>query len=262
MNKIKFGKLEKLEYSINEAYKTLRTNLSFCGDDIKVILLTSCTPNEGKSTVAVRLSQALAEDNKKVMLIDADLRKSVLIGRHGITSEKTIKGLSHLLSGQAKYEDVACETDIENFDMIFAGPSTPNPTELLGNHYFEDMMERLRGEYDYVIIDAPPLGSVIDAAILTKYCDGAIMVIENNVISYKFAQDVKKQLEMTECKIIGVILNKVDTHSKGYYSGYYKGYYKKRGYGYGRYGGRYGSYGKYGRYERYGEYANPDNEIR
>ncbi len=256
MNKVKIGKLDTLEYGINEAYKTLRTNISFCGDDMKVILLTSCTPNEGKSTVAVRLAQALAEDEKKVIIIDADLRKSVLIGRHGITSDNEIKGLSHYLSGQVKLDQAVCETDIDNMYMIFAGPVTPNPTELLGNHYFEKMIERFREEYDYIIIDAPPLGSVIDAAIITRWCDGAIMVIENNVISYRFAQDVKKQLEMTDCKILGVILNKVDTKSTGYYSGYYKGYYKKRYYG----GGYYRKYGGGGRYEKYGEYGNTDNE--
>ncbi|MBE5937088.1 MAG: polysaccharide biosynthesis tyrosine autokinase [Lachnospiraceae bacterium] len=251
MNKVEIGKLDTLEYSINEAYKTLRTNISFCGDSVKVILLTSCTPNEGKSTVGMRLSQALAEDNKKVILIDADLRKSVLVGRHGITSAQPIKGLSHYLSGQAKLEDTICATNIENMFAIFAGPVTPNPTELLGNHYFESMINSLREEYDYIIIDAPPLGSVIDAAILTKWCDGTILVIESNAISYRFAQDVKKQLEIAECKILGVILNKVDTSHKGYYSGYYNGYYKKR-----YYGGKYKRYGYYGRYEKYGEYGN------
>lgn len=240
MNKVQFSKLDKLEYKINEAYKALRTNLSFCGDDIKVILLTSCTPNEGKSTVAIRLSQALAEDNKNVIMIDADLRKSVLVGRHGIVGEKEIKGLSHYLSGQASLDEVICQTDVEGMYTIFAGPITPNPTELLGNKYFERMITEMRDQYDYIIIDAPPLGSVIDAAIITKVCDGAILVIENNVISYRFAQEVKKQLEMTECKILGAILNKVDTSKSGYYGGY-NGYYKK-GY-YGGYENQYGDYG-------------------
>lgn len=253
MNKVELGKLETLEYSINEAYKTLRTNISFCGDDVKVILLTSCTPNEGKSTISMRLGQALAEDEKKVIIVDADLRKSVLIGRHGVTSENSIKGLSHYLSGQVSLDKAVCETNIDGMHMIFSGPVTPNPTELLGNHYFEKMIEQFRQEYDYVIIDAPPLGSVIDAAIITKYCDGAIMVIENNAISYRFAQDVKKQLELTECKILGVVLNKVDTKSKGYYSGYYNGYYKKR-----YYGGKYRRYGSYTAYGHYGDYGNPD----
>lgn len=252
MNKVKFEKLEKLEYGINEAYKTLRTNISFCGDDIKVILMTSCTPNEGKSTIAIRLAQALGEDGKKVIVIDADLRKSVLVGRHGVSSENEVKGLSHYLSGQAKLDDVICETDVKGMHIIFAGPATPNPTELLGNKYFTKMVDELRESFDYIIIDAPPLGSVIDAAIITKVCDGAIIVIENNVISYKFAQDIKKQLEITDCKILGAILNKVDTGRNSYYRGYYNGYYKKYS------GGR--KYGYYGRYERYGEYGSTGDE--
>jgi capsular exopolysaccharide family len=248
MNKVEFGKLEDLEYSVNEAYKTLRTNLSFCGNDVKTILLTSCTPNEGKSTVALRLTQALAEDEKKVILVDADLRKSVFIGRYGITSEHQIKGLSHYLSGQNELDDVICETGIENLNIIFAGPTTPNPTELIGNSYFEEMIKTLREQYDYIIIDAPPLGSVIDAAIITKVCDGTILVVENNVISRRFAQDVKKQIEITGCKILGVIINKYDIYRKGKYKSYYSGYYKRKKYkGYGRYG-RYGEYGTYGTY--------------
>lgn len=244
MNKVEFGKLDELEYSVNEAYKTLRTNLSFCGDNIKTILLTSCTPNEGKSTVALRLSQALAEDEKKVILIDADLRKSVFIGRYGITGEHQIKGLSHYLSGQNELDDVICETEIENLNIIFAGPATPNPTELIGNSYFEEMVKTLREQYDYIIIDAPPLGAVIDAAIITKVCDGTILVVENNVISRRFAQEVKKQIEITGCKILGVILNKYNIYGKGKYRGYNSGYYKRR---------KYKGYGSYGRYGEYGE---------
>lgn len=237
MNKVKFGKLEKLSYHINEAYKMLRTNLLFCGEDIKVILLTSCTPNEGKTTVSLRLAQSLAEDEKKVIFIDADLRKSVVVGRYGINGEEKIKGLSHYLSGQESLDNVVCNTDINNFDIIVAGPSTPNPTELIGNQYFEDMITTLREKYDYILVDAPPLGSVIDAAILAKVCDGTIFVVENNVISRKIAQDVKKQLDITDCKILGVVLNKVDMNNNRRYRGYYRRKY-------------YNSY-KYNSYTRY-----------
>ncbi len=237
MEKINLGKIEKLDYGRNEAYKSLRTNLSFCGDDVKVIVLTSCTPNEGKSTVAINLGMTLAADGKKTVIVDADLRKSVLVGRHGITSDNDIKGLSHYLSGQEKFERVLCETDVDNMYMILAGPVTPNPTELLGNKYFTRLIERLREEFDYVIIDAPPLGSVIDAAIITKESDGIVMVVESNRISYRFAQNVKKQLENTDCKILGAVLNKVDAERVGYYK---------------KYGGRYGRYGKYGKYGKYG----------
>lgn len=90
------------------------------------------------------------------------------------------------------------------------------------------MIKTLREQYDYIIIDAPPLGSVIDAAIITKVCDGTILVVENNVISRRFAQDVKKQIEITGCKILGVIINKYDIYRKGKYKSYYSGYYKRK----------------------------------
>ena len=246
MIKINLEKLEELDYARNEAFKSLRTNLSFCGADIKKILLTSCTPNEGKSTVSFYLAKALADDGKKVIFIDADLRKSVLIGRLGVKAEKNekIKGLSHYLTKQASFDEVICETNIPGLMMIFSGPVTPNPTELLGNAYMEEAMQALTERADYVIVDAPPLGSVIDALILTKFCDGSVMVIENNEISYHLAQNVKKQLMQGGCPILGAILNKIDASGRGYYTGYYKKYYGKYG--------KYGKYGSYGAYEKYG----------
>ena len=156
MIKINLEKLEELDYARNEAFKSLRTNLSFCGADIKKILLTSCTPNEGKSTVSFYLAKALADDGKKVIFIDADLRKSVLMGRLGVKAEgnKTIKGLSHYLTKQASLEEVICETNVEGLMMIFSGPVTPNPTELLGNAYMEEAMQALTEIADYVIFMA------------------------------------------------------------------------------------------------------------
>lgn len=236
MTKISLEKVEELEYARNEAFKSLRTNLTFCGADVRRVLITSCTPNEGKSTVSFNLARALAEDGKDVVLIDADLRKSVLVGRLGARREdrKEIKGLSHYLTRQASLQEVLCETDIPRLKMIFSGPVAPNPTELLGTPYMEAALMELEQKADYVIIDAPPLGSVIDALILTKVCDGSIMVIENNRISYRLAQNIKKQLEQGGCRILGAILNKVDIEKGGYYQGYYSGYYKKY------YGGAYG----------------------
>ncbi|MCR5798098.1 MAG: CpsD/CapB family tyrosine-protein kinase, partial [Eubacterium sp.] len=180
--RIKFEKVTKLDYALRESYNTLRTNLQFCGDDIKVVMLTSCTPNEGKSTIGFNLCRLLAEDEKRVLFLDADIRKSVLVGRHGVSIQENNKnkkkqeilGLSHYFTGQASLEDVICETNIERFDIVFSGPVVPNPTELLGNKYFEDMVSKCRDSYDYVIIDAPPLGSVIDGAIVSPVCDGAV----------------------------------------------------------------------------------------
>ncbi len=219
-------KLEKLGYGKKEAFNSLRTNLSFCGADIQVIAFTSCTPDEGKSSTVMELGRAIAENGKRVLLLDADLRKSILIGRYHARSEKgSIKGLSHYLSGQAKLEEVLCETNVKNLDIIFAGRTTPNPTELLGNRYFDELIAYSREHYDAVLIDTPPLGSVIDMAIIAPKCDGAVLVVESNKCSYRFVQDIKKQLEVTDCRILGVVLNKVKVEKGGYYNRYYKGYY-------------------------------------
>lgn len=223
MINISISKKLKLDYRASEAYKTLRTNIEFCGKDVKVIALTSCTPGEGKSSVSVQLAAALAEAGKKIMLIDADLRKSVLMGRLRI--HQNVKGLVHLLSGQAQLADVICMTDLPNLHMIFAGPVPPNPAELLGGKYFKKLLASLREVYDYIIIDTPPLGNVIDSAVIAQECDGAAIVVATHAISYKFAQNVKNQLEKSNCKILGVILNKVDMHNKGFYGKYYGKYY-------------------------------------
>ena len=226
MRKVELEKLEELGYGKKEAFNSLRTNLSFCGDDIQVVVFTSCTPDEGKSSTVMELGRAIAVDNKKVLIIDADLRKSVLVGRHHAhTEDGEIKGLSHYLSGQAGMQEVLCSTNVENLDIIFAGRTTPNPTQLLGNKYFDELIDYARGHYDMVLIDPPPLGSVIDTAIIAQKSDGAVLVVEANKCSYRYIADVKKQLEVTDCKILGVVLNKVKVEKSGYYNRYYKGYY-------------------------------------
>ena len=213
MNKIKFETRKELDYRTNEAYKALRTNIAFCGDNVKVIDFTSCTPNEGKSSVTFNLSVSLAEAGKKVIMIDADMRKSVLVGRYKVGSVE--KGLAHYLTGQNTFDEVCMETDIEGMDIIFSGNYVPNPAELLGSENFETLMKFCREKYDYVIVDTPPLGSVI--------------VIEADAINYHFVQDVKKQLDKSGVRILGTVLNKVPV--------------KTGKYGYGNYG--YGNYGEY-----------------
>lgn len=223
----------KVDHSIDEAYKALRTNIQFCGADKKVLAFTSCTPNEGKSNVTFHLAASLAESGKSVLLIDADLRKSVLLGRVEVDEE--VMGLTHYLSKQAKLSDVICATNLPKFHIVFSGVIPPNPAELLGSRLFKDMIRLVRDVYDYIIIDTPPLGRVIDSAVIADACDGTVIVIESGSISYHFVQEVKAQLEKANCPIIGVVLNKVDSKE------------------YGRYG-KYGKYGKYGSYGKYGDY--------
>lgn len=224
--KVELEKLEDLGYGKKEALNSLRTNLSFCGDDVQVIAFTSCTPDEGKSSTVMELGRSMAQDHMKVLVMDCDLRKSVLVGRHRAVSENgDIKGMSHYLTKQAELEEVICQTNVENLDVIFAGRTTPNPTQLLNNKYFEALIEYARAHYDMVLIDTPPLGSVIDTAIIAPKTDGVVIVVEVNKCSYKFIADVKKQIEMTDTRILGVVLNKVPVEKKGYYNRYYKGYY-------------------------------------
>lgn len=224
--------IERNNYQITEAYKSLRTNIQFCGSDKKVIVITSCTPNEGKSSVSIQLSASLAEAGKKTLLIDADLRKSVMMGRTH-TAGQEIFGLTHYLAGQVALQDVINVTDVKNFHLIYSGPFPPNPAELLGGKNFKNMLNVLRDVYDYIIIDAPPLGNVIDSAVIAGSCDGAIMVIESGAISYRYAQEVKEQLAKSNCPILGAVLNKVDMQKQAYGK-------------YGKYYGKYGEEGKSG----------------
>lgn len=153
---ININKMSKLDNQVNESYKRLRTNVQLCGSDIKVIAVTSNIPNEGKSSVAFNLAVSMAESGKKVMFMDCDLRKSVLIGRYKI--KNAIKGLTHYLSGLSEYEEVAYETNVPNLHMIFSGPVPPNPAELLGGNKFKMLLSLLKQNYDYIIIDTPPVG--------------------------------------------------------------------------------------------------------
>ena len=248
MPRVELESLEELSYGKREAFNSLRTNLSFCGDDVKVIVATSCTPDEGKSSTVMELARSMAENEKKVLVIDADLRRSVLVGRYHAVKEKTgngesqIEGLTHYLAGKAKLQDVICTTNVNNLDIIFAGRTTPSPTELLDNKYFEELLAYARENYEIVLLDSPPLGSVIDTAIIAPKCDGIILIVEAKKCSHRFIQDVKKQLELTGVRILGVVLNKVIVEKGGYYNRYYRGYY--RGYYSGYYKPYYGSNNK------------------
>lgn len=226
MKKTTINENKNLNYTIREAFKTLRTNFLFCGPDYKSILVTSCVKNEGKSTICIELAKSLALSNKKVLLIDADLRKSVFATKYTTNTEE-ILGLSEYLSSQASYDDVLYSSQNKNLDIIFAGAVPPNPVELLGSSLFAQLIEESKEKYDYVLIDAAPLGAVIDAAVISAVCDGAIMVITANYIAQRFALDVKEQLERSGCKVLGAVLNRIPIKSGSYYNRYYRRYYGK-----------------------------------
>lgn len=207
------------DFFTQEAYKTLRTNLQFCGQDIRVVALTSCHENEGKTTVTLNLARSLAELGRKVLVIDADLRKSVIAGRH--TNVKNPAGLSEVLTGIVKLSESVYATQYPHLHMIFSGKYPPNPVELLSGKYFKALVAETRKVYDYVLIDTPPLGRVIDAAVVSPNTDGVIVVMADNSIRAKQAREVVDQLRKAGSNILGVVRNDVATRRKGYYGKYY-----------------------------------------
>lgn len=220
MEKITLKLPGEKDFFTQEAFKVLRTNLQFCGQDVQVIAVTSCNENEGKTTVSLQLARSLADLGKRVLVIDTDMRKSVLAGRN--TNAKNIVGLSEVLTGMANLGDAIYSTQYSSMQIIFAGKYPPNPVELLSGKYFKALLAETRKVYQYVIIDTPPLGKVIDAAVVAPNCDGTILVIGNTSVRYSQAQDVVAQLEKSGSKILGVVRNNTRKKDGGYY--YHNGY--------------------------------------
>ena len=217
MNKIMINDLEELKYGRREAINSLKTNIKFAGADVKVVAFTSCNPNEGKSTTCFDLARAFADAGSKTLLIDADMRKTVMLQRYNIDNQgQKVGGLTHYLSGQVALDNIINSTNVPNLYLTLAGPLSPNPAELMSGHLIDELISKCRKIFDMIIIDTPPLGAVIDAAILAPKCDGVVIVAEANSTSARVAIGVKKQLEMTGCKILGCVLNKVPSTGTSY----------------------------------------------
>ena len=230
MLEIKLKKTE-LPFAMAEEIKNLRTGITFSGENIKTVLFTSSLANEGKSTIAFEIVRSFAELGKKTLLIDCDLRKSVL--RHRIIEGSIKKGLTHYLTGQCELKEIiyrskADDSD-EEFYVIPAGPMSNSPTELLASEKCKAMLDKLKEDYDVIIIDTPPLGSVVDASIVSAYVDGVVLVVESGGVNYQLLQKIKEKIAASNARILGVVLNKVDRSKNSY--GYYK-YGKEYGYGY------------------------------
>lgn len=212
------------DFLVLEGIKTLRSNLMFSGIEKRVFGITSCNASEGKSTTTFQLAASFAQLNKRVLLLDLDLRKSALAQKLGFS--ETDKGVSHFLSGLASLEEIIYQTDIPGMDIIYAGRLVPNAAELLAGQVFQDMLASLRKRYDYVIVDTPPLGQVIDCAVIAADLDGVIILIDTTNNSYRVEKRIQEQIEKAGGKVLGVVLNKVDFSGKfGYYGKAYGGKY-------------------------------------
>ena len=214
-----------------EHYNALRTNIQLSGDNLKVLAVSSVKPGEGKSTTSTNIAWAFARAGYKTLLVDADIRNSVMSGV--FKSREKITGLTDFLSGTTDLSNGLCDTNIENLFVIQAGPVSPNPTALLQSENFHTMIDTLRKYFDYVIVDTAPIGMVIDAAIITQKCDASILVTAAGETKRRDVLKAKEQLEQTGTLFLGVVLNKFNTEVEKY--GAYGGY------------GAYGSYGNYGK---------------
>ena len=223
--------IQALPYAVEEAMNRLRVNIKFCGKNTKKILVISSVPNEGKSTVSVHLWMMLAEAGFPSVLVDLDLRKSVLKDRLQFKGEGEIQGLDYYLSGLSEYQNVVYETNISNGYIVPVSNLLENPSALLEDPRMEELLDRLSEDYRYVIIDSPPLDSVSDGALIASFCDGAILVVRSGMTSRRLVKQSLQQLERVGCRLLGTVLNRVETKSRAYqkyygkYGSYYSDYY-------------------------------------
>ncbi|MDP1392996.1 CpsD/CapB family tyrosine-protein kinase [Lysinibacillus capsici] len=206
---------------ISEQFRTIRTNITFSMPDreIKTILVTSATPGEGKSTNAANIGVVFAQEGKRVVIVDADLRKPTM---HYTFLLQNARGLSNLLTRHFTISEVVNNTDIANLYVLTSGPIPPNPAELLASTLMGSVIEELKKEFDIIIFDAPPLLSVTDAQILSNKCDGTLLIVNSGVAENESVLKAKSSLEASKANILGVVLNNYKMPLHQYYEQYYR----------------------------------------
>ncbi|MFC4557949.1 CpsD/CapB family tyrosine-protein kinase [Virgibacillus kekensis] len=205
---------------ISEQYRTLRTNLEFSSPDevLQTMLVTSSGPSEGKSMTTANLAVVYAQQGKKVLLIDGDLRKPTL---HYTFRLDNLKGLSNVLVGETALEDIVVPSEVDNLDLISCGPIPPNPSELLASMRMNQLLNATRRSYDIIIFDTPPVLAVADAQILANIVDGALLVVRSKQTEKEAARKAIEQLQTAKAKILGTVLNDRNKKEANYY--YYYG---------------------------------------
>ena len=221
---------EKSPFSVQEAYKTLRTNVMFSlpGTGCKCIGITSADRGDGKSSVAINLAISFAQLKKKVLIVDCDMRLPTVASKLGI---KASPGLSNLLAGQIDIkEKLIYRVNSRGIDVLVAGDIPPDPTVLLESKQMSKLIEMLRAHYDYIIFDFPPVYVVTDAVILSKFIDGYFLIVRHNYSEYGRINNVIRIMNFAEAKILGFVYN--GKSSNNYYVGnkhyYYKHHYYKK----------------------------------
>lgn len=209
-----------LKNPATEAYRVIRTSIQFAqaGKELKTLAVTSCTPNEGKSTTIANLAVVLTQAGKSVLLLDCDMRNPTVHKNFNLSNKV---GLSSCISMGTALSDAVQKTSIEGLYALTGGVIPPNPSELLGSEQMKNVLQRAKEQYDYVLIDTPPVMPVTDALIVSRFVDGMILVIASAEVKVEMARDVKNQLVNAGANILGVVLNKVRSEHHGYGYGYY-----------------------------------------
>ncbi|MFA1822228.1 CpsD/CapB family tyrosine-protein kinase [Virgibacillus oceani] len=205
---------------ITEQYRTVRTNLQFASIDneLKSMIVTSSGPGEGKSMTTANLAVVYAQQGKKVLLIDADLRKPTV---HYTFRLDNLRGLSNILVGEHTLEKSVNRSDVDNLDVISCGPIPPNPSELLASKKMQQLLHDAKLSYDLVIFDTPPVLAVTDAQIMANIVDGSLLVVRSNQTENEAAIKAKEALEPAHAKLLGTVLNDREKKKANYY--YYYG---------------------------------------
>lgn len=205
---------------ISEGYRMLRTNIEFStiNQKLQIIMVTSSKPSEGKSTTCANMAVAFAQANKKVLLIDADLRKP---SQHHIFGKSNRSGITTALLNQLELNDIIQFTNTENLSIIQAGPTPPNPSELLSSEPMAKLLKQAREQFDVIVMDTPPIMSVTDAQIVAAQSDGVVLVVDSGKVKKDVVLKAKASLDHVKAKLIGVVLNKINRNHSDVYSYYY-----------------------------------------
>ena len=209
-----------------ETYKSIRTSVMFSmpqSDKGKVIVVSSATPGEGKSTTNINLAITFAQTGARVIVIDCDLRKARV---HKYLEIERGDGLSNVLCGFVRLENAIQKNVRENLDCLTAGAISPNPAELLETEQFAALLDTLREEYDYIFIDTPPITVVTDAVIVMKHCTGVVLVIRENVTRYDALDETVETIQKVGAKILGAIMVDSEERSRAY--SYYRHNYRAK----------------------------------
>lgn len=228
MKRLEITNFPPLDYASEEAINTLATNLFFAGSDIRKVMITSCNSGEGKSFLSMNLMRTLAGLGKRVVLVDADLRKSCIASRYGVCFPDGKIGLAHYLAGMNDINDILYVTNIPNMYMVPVGRLVSNSLSLLNTPRLSQMLDYLSEQVDLVLVDVAPVGMIIDAAQISKSCDGTLIAVHYNRIHRRELLEVRRQIEQAGSKILGCVLNKVEFESysnRKYYNKYYYSYY-------------------------------------